>query len=327
MALAQSATVPAMASVIADSFTPRTRATAVGIYLASYNLALIAGGTYGGAIADQPSWTLPTWLTGGAAVEVTGWRMAMFAFAGVGLAAAVLFWLLFREPPRTERVAGAGLGTQGGALQRTLLSVLAVPTYWAIAAVFVLTAAVILAVQLWLPRYLHDRFEITLKQAGFQATVWVQFATIAGLLVGGWLGDYWSRLRIPGRTHAQMIGVCLMGPALLGMGLLPTLESIALPMALYGLGVGLYQSNLWAATFEVVDPAARSTAVGLLNVSSGLFASWINPLVGEYNDDIGGLGNVFAWLSVLIALSVVVMAYNILRLLPRDYVGPLRTKA
>src|SRR5206468_2874115 len=37
LAVAQSASVPAIASLIADSFTPKTRSTAIGIYLASYN--------------------------------------------------------------------------------------------------------------------------------------------------------------------------------------------------------------------------------------------------------------------------------------------------
>jgi sugar phosphate permease len=325
MAIAQSATVPAMASVIGDSFSPRTRATAVGIYLASYNLSLIVGGRFGGRIADQAIWTLPEWLAGPSAT-VAGWRMAMLVFAAVGLAAWSAFWLLFREPPRGERVVGAGLGMQGGGLARTLRAVLAVPTYWAIAAVFVLTAVVILAVQYWLPRYIHDRFQVNLEQAGWQATVWVQFATITGLLLGGWLGDRWSRRLIAGRTLLQMIGVFLVGPALLGIGLGPSLAAIALPMALYGLGIGFYQANLWAATFEVVDPAARATSIGLLNVSIGLTASWINPIVGKLQEGLGGLGPIFAWMSVLIVLALAVMLFNITRLLPRDYQGPLRAQ-
>jgi hypothetical protein len=97
-------------------------------------------------------------------------------------------------------------------------------------------------------------------------------------------------------------------------------------MALYGLGIGFYQANLWAATFEVVDPAARATSIGLLNVSIGLSAGWVNPAVGKLQEGIGGLGNVFAWMSVLIALSLAVMLFNIIRLLPRDYQGPLRVK-
>ncbi len=49
-------------------------------------------------------------------------------------------------------------------------------------------------------------------------------------------------------------------------------------MFLFGLGVGLYQANLWTTTFEVVDPAARSTAIGLLNVASGMLGSWATPV-------------------------------------------------
>src|SRR5262249_50032960 len=74
LALAQSASVPAIASLIADSFTPRTRSTAVGIYLASYNLSLVIAGRYGGMLADQPEWSL-------AGLTVAGWRAAHLLFA------------------------------------------------------------------------------------------------------------------------------------------------------------------------------------------------------------------------------------------------------
>src|SRR5262249_23522493 len=59
LALAQSASVPAIASLIADSFTPRTRSTAVGIYLASYNLSLVIAGRYGGMLAREPASGVP----------------------------------------------------------------------------------------------------------------------------------------------------------------------------------------------------------------------------------------------------------------------------
>lgn len=322
MAVAQSASVPAIASVVADCFSPKARSSAVGFYLASYNLSLIVAGKYGGGIADTPSFEI-TPGGGLAPFEVSGWRMSMYAFAALGLTVATVFFLLFREPPRTERVAGAGLGQRGGTLGGTLLAVLRVPSFVALCCIFVSTSVVVLAVQFWLPPYLVEKFELSNEDAGFLATVWIQSSTIVALLIGGALGDYAARHWIPGRTTIQCVGMALAAPGALLIGIGDSREVLIGGMLAYGVGVGLYQANLWTTTFEVIDPAARATAIGLLNVASGTFA-WTTPFIGRYYERFGGLGPTFAGLSALMGLALVLALFNIVFLLPRDYRGPLR---
>src|SRR5215218_1843255 len=76
LALAQSASVPAIASLIADSFTPRTRSTAIGIYLASYNFSLVVAGRYGGMLGDWAEWVVPLGRLGLPPLTLAGWRAA-----------------------------------------------------------------------------------------------------------------------------------------------------------------------------------------------------------------------------------------------------------
>ena len=321
MAIAQSASVPAIASTIADSFTPRTRSTAVGIYLGSYNLALVIGGKYGGKIADF-TWTIPS-ATGGLDQHVAGWRMAMFIFAIAGALVALALFLWLREPPRSERLAEGGLGAAGAPLSRTILTILRVPTFWAIGGTFLLTAIVILAIQFWSQRYLHDRFGLNLEEAGLQATIWIQGGTICGLFCGGRLGDLSARRWVSGRTAVQLAGLFVAAPALRAFASADSVAMLHVPMLIYGFGIGLYQANLWTTTFEVIDPAARSTAIGLLNVAAG-FGSWSNALMGGYQGFLGGLGNTLAALSLLIGASLLLVIVNMKFLLPHDYNGPLR---
>ena len=322
MAVGQSASVPAIASVVADCFSSRARSSAVGFYLASYNLSLIVAGKYGGRIADSQSYDVT--LGGGLAhFELSGWRMAMFAFAILGLAVAGIFLLLFREPPRTERVAGAGLGQKGASLADTLLSVLRVRSFLALCSIFVATSVVVLAVQFWLAPHLHQKFELSNEDAGILATVWIQPATIVALLLGGALGDFAARRRISGRTTIQCVGMALAAPGVLLIGLSETRETLIWGMLAYGVGVGLYQANLWTTTFEVIDPAARATAIGLLNVAAGA-VSGANWFIGLYYERFGDLGPVFDVLSLVMIAALSIGAINILFLLPRDYRGPLR---
>lgn len=319
LGVGQSAAVPAMASALADCFTQRSRSTAIGIYLASYNFALVFAGRLGGQVADVNVWHLSLGATSGWQTEVAGWRMAHFLFAGVGLTAGLILWFGLREPARTERTVVPGAGARAAPLWTTVFSVLGIPTFLIIAAVFLLSGMVVSSMQFWLPRYFHEQFQMTLKDAGSFATFFIQPATIAGLLFGGTLGDRCGRKWIQGRTAVQTIGLVALVPVLVVIGLSQDRTLLAVAMVVYGLGVGLYQSNLWTTTFEVVDPAARATAVGLLNLVSGLFGSWIDPIIGKTYPLLGGLGNVLAGLSLPVGLSVLLLLFSMKVLLPRDH--------
>lgn len=320
LAVAQSPTVPAIASVMADCFTERNRSRAVGIYLYSYTASLILAGKLGGWFADK-EWSVPLGWLGADTWHMAGWRMAMLFFGGCGLVASFIFYLLFREPNRTERGPQPPAGAADASLKAALLSVLRVPTFYAITLAFVLTSIVILGQQKWLARLFTDAeyFKMSQEDAGLHATLWVTIGTIAGLFLGGLWADRRSKVAISGRTSVQVIGVALWIPALFILGLGQSIDLLAPFLLLLGLGIGLYQSNLWTTTFEVVDPAARSTAVGLLNVASGVFGAWTQPLIGWIHPRIGGLGNVFLAMVGVAVLALCVLTFNIKRLLPRDF--------
>jgi ACS family D-galactonate transporter-like MFS transporter len=330
LALVQSPSVPAIASTVADCFTPRTRSTAIGVFLISYNFSLVVGGWLGGAVADKKVWLVPVGTSADAVVKVAGWRMSHLLFGAVGAVACAVLLLLFREPARTERVEAAGLGTAGARISTTVLATLRVRTYLMIAFVFTLMNALIGAIQLWLPPFLFKQFHLQLQDAGREATLWIQVGTVVGLFCGGWLGDGWARRFLSGRTAVQVIGLSALVPALFFVGqshlVLPEdpWPLLRAAMLLFGVGVGLYQANLWTTTFEVVDPAARATAIGLLNLSAGVLGFWVNPAIGRYHDSVGGLGVVIADFSIVAAFAVGATVLSMKLLLPGDYRGPLR---
>ena len=148
----------------------------------------------------------------------------------------------------------------------TIRSVLIVRSYWLIAIAFVFMCMVHNVHDFWLARYYVEAFEMTNEQAGQFATLWSKASTIVGLLLGGYLADRWARLRHGGRTLVQVIGMVVWTPSLVVLSTCTDLAVLKLAMIAIDLGYGFYGENLWTTTFEVIDPAARSTAVGLLNV-------------------------------------------------------------
>lgn len=403
LGLAQAASVPAIGGIMADCFSPKIRSTAVAIYLMSYNAAVITAGWAGGSIAEIPSVDLP--LVG----DMSGWRTAMLSFSLIGAVLVVILTLFLREPERTERSQGKTGTTAEGSrgYLATLWSVLRVPSFWILGIIFLLFALVMTARDSFLPKYFHDTFGMSEGEAGHFSTVWIQFSSIVGLLLGGVIADRWSRRWQGGRAATCAVALVPWVPALLIIGTMaggvfssagdltisnsevtwkgelpedptsyklyldaaadaPGAEAVlrvvevsdaqamkwkvevitgslvdgaftgpgrliiehwkwtlAGAMILFGLGLGVYSTNLWTTTFEIVDPAARSTSLGLLNVfSSG--PAFAAPVIGSLMDRgiIQTYGTAFAAMGGVALLILVLYALHIWVTLPRDFIGP-----
>lgn len=310
LAITQSASVPAIASLVADAFTARSRSRAVSVYLLSSPISIAVAGWLGGYLADA-----------------TSWRMMFGVFAAFGAMIVLGLYVLLREPERTERVKGSGLGTGGGSLGATLRSVLTVPSFLLLAVAYLAANAAGQLTVFWLPRYFYDVFEMTsLKDAGKLATLPTQLGTIAGLIVGGVWADRLARRWIWGRFGVQCVGMTFCVPAIIVISTSADRNVLFLAMLIYGFASWLYFSNLWASTFEVVDPAARATAIGLLNVVAGILGAWLSPFVGWLYETgrIPSLGTAFLGTAALAGLTAIMIAVIILFTLRHDFKGPAK---
>ena len=317
LGVGQSASVPAIASMMADCFPPRNRSTAVAVYLFSYSAGLVAAGRLGGRIADTQSWAIPL---GDSTLVVAGWRMALLIFSGIGLLSLLALALLLREPQRTEREDDAGQGGPAISYLATVVSVLRVRSYLALALVFVLNCIVGNTRDHSMARYYHDTLEMSLEQAGWFSTIWIQSANMVGMVIGGFWADRWVRRWQGGRSAVPLIGLAVWIPTLYIIGTSRSIPVLTTAMILFGLGGGLYLANLWTTSFDVVPAAARATATGLLNVFSTV-AALAGPFVGYLyeSETVANLGTVFAWLAVVAAAMVVILGFYIKMLLPHDY--------
>ena len=324
LGMSQAASVPAIASIMGDCFTSRGRSTAVAVYLESQTVANIASGSLSGEIADVSSWDVGLNMLGMQIVGVSGWRMAMFVFSLVGAMVVLCVYLFLREPVRTDREAGLGLGLQGGTWWKTTKDVLRVRSYWGVGIVFLLIGITSGARENWLARHFYDTLGMDLGEAGLFSTFYFQSGVIVGLLFGGWWADRWASRRRSGRMAVQSMGLVLMVPAFIVLGASTFQPALKVAMTAIGVGFGFYAANLWTTTFEIVDPAARATSMAFLNVISLLGAPFA-PLVGYGLDkNLFDLGQVLTGMSLVVTLALVLLIWTMVRLLPRDYRGSVK---
>lgn len=257
---------PASMSVISDYHSPRTRSRAMSLHQTSVYAGTVGGSVFAGWMGLRYGWS-SSFVVLGAAGCVLGLVLAGF----------------LREPRRTAgSSAGATLPGQRptgntvpmaqflGELMRTPAALLLILAFFG--ANFV--ALVFLT---WMPTFLKEKFHLNLAAAGLEATIYIQFASMAGAGVGGWLADRW-RSRLPGgRILAQAVGALAGGPFIFLCGFTRDRGTLILAMSLFGLAKGLYDANIWAALYDVVTPTRRATAVGLMNM-----VGWLGGGLGAY---------------------------------------------
>ena len=300
LAITQAANVPAIAGIMADCFTQRNRSRAVSVYLLSSPFSVVVAGWAGGWVADE-----------------YGWRNAMFAFGTLGIAVVVGLYLCLREPDRTQRDVDR---SERMSLAITLRAVLSVPSFLLLAVAYLLASNVWQQLNFFLPLHVYEHYQTNLAEAGRLSTLAPQIGTVIGLIVGGWLADRWTRRWIGGRFGVQILGLVIAAPAVLVIALVDSQLMIQLALVFCGIGIWLYIPNIWATTFEVVNPAARSTAIGLLNVIAGLLGSWPYLVVGWLRDEgvIRDLRHVFLVFVGVLCVAIGTLWYLVGRTLARD---------
>jgi MFS family permease len=244
---------PASMSLISDYHGPRTRSRAMALHQSGVYAGTIAGGTLAGVLAED-----------------YGWRSGFYVFGALGVLLGVVLCLLLKEPRRGQAEAAAdpaaeGIPTAVNAGRGSIKLIFRNRAVLILMAVFAGANFVAAIVLTWMPTFLHDKFAMRLALAGFSATAYLQVGSVLGVLTGGLLGDLLASRCAGGRMMTQALGLFLGVPFIFLTGW--TLSAPVLTLSLFGFGFfkGLYDANLWASLYDVVELERRATAVGFMN--------------------------------------------------------------
>jgi MFS family permease len=276
---------PAAMSLVSDYHGPATRSKAIGIHQTSVYVGTIAGGALAGLIAEQ-----------------YGWRWSFIVFGGLGVLLGFVLNRFLREPKRgaAEAVAGTEVRLPITTVVRIVWST---PTALLLMAAFLCANFVAVVLLSWMPKFLYDQFHMGLALAGLTATLYVQLASMAGSVTGGWLADWMSRRTPRGRILVQAVGVLGGAPFVALCGLTQSVVWLIVALAAWGFFKGLYDANIFASVFDVIRPEARGTAAGFMNSVGWLGGGGSAPIVIALIAQSHGLG-----VGIALASSVYVAA-------------------
>lgn len=299
--LGESLYFPASTSLLSDYHGSATRSRALAIHNSGVYIGTIAGG----------------WLGAWFAVH-TGWRAGFGVFGGAGIFLALILYNLLREPARGQ--AEAPSPVPGEAQMPPLVwreiapAILRNPTALLLLGAFLganFVAAIFLT---WTPTFLVEKFHFQLTSAGLSGSVFIHLASALSIPLGGWLADRWARRHAGGRMLVQALGLLAGAIWVFLVGTTKNVTTLLVVMSLFGICKGLYDSNIFAAIFDVVEPRARGTAAGIMN-TVGWGGGALGPLaVGWFSQHGRGATHMANMSEAISSCAIVYLAGAILLL-------------
>ncbi len=261
-------------------------------------LSLLQLGMYIGVIGCS-------WLAGGlATLGADGWRLPFKALGALGLVAALVLALGLRNTKHAPTTAAADAASRVTPLM-ALKAMFSKPAAVLIALALGMEVYVDVGFKTWMPSYLADTFAVGKASAGLHAVLWHYLGAALGILVGSRLGDRLVK-RVPTIRFWIIGGGLLLGaPFIALMSLATTYWGCCVAMGLFGVFRGAYDSNNFAAFFDVVEPRFHASAAGFNLMIAFLFGCF-SPMV------LGWTKECFSLSTGLLTLSAAYLAGTVL---------------
>lgn len=292
MGFSEALYIPAALSLIADIHSGKTRSLAIGIHMTGIYLGQVAGG-FGSIFSNLLNWH------------------TVFILCGlVGIIYSVVLIIFITDPGR-EKKSGQQLtdSSQQLSVMKSIFLVLSNMAFWAVLFVFTTLSMPGWATKNWLPELLANvisrNWDMPIGEAmnfaGPIAVISLAGASFIGAMIGGRLSDKWVQKNVRGRVYTSSIGLALIVPSLVFMGLGNNLISVILAILCFGIGYGFFDTNNMPILCQFIPSRQRATAYGFINMAGVLGGAAITTMLGKLS-----LGFGFALLGGVTVLSLII---------------------
>ena len=288
MGVSEAFYVPAALSLIVDYHQGKTRSLAIGFHTSGIYLGQAIGG-FGAPLAAGTSW--------------------QFTFHTCGLVGMVYSLLLiaFLREKKTYVIdidRKKSVTQELNAMGKGLAMLFSNIAFWVILFYFSAPSLPGWVTKNWLPTLFSESLNMGMEQAGPLSTMTLALASLAGVLVGGYVSDRWVAKRLKGRIYTGVIGLGLTIPALVLIGYGSGLIMIVAGALLFGLGFGIFDVNNMPILCQFVPSRYRATGYGFMNLAGISAGAVITNELGKALDA-GHMNTVFVVMMGAVALAII----------------------
>jgi len=263
MGITEACYIPASLALIVDYHRGTTRSFATGVHESGIFIGSSLG-FVGGWIAEKQLWNT---------------SFIIFGLAGIIYSLVLVF--ILRDVPDNVEIPSNEKPVERIDFLEAVKDLFSRGSFLLMLGFWGLLGIVGWLVMGWLPTYYKEHFNLSQGMAGLYATGYLYPASIAGLLLGGYLADRWSKTRQFARIYVPVIGLCIAAPCIF----LASYTSI-LPLAIfffmiYAITRVFSDANMMPILCMVADSRYRATGYGVLNFFSciiggiGLYAGGV----------------------------------------------------
>ncbi|MCQ2169890.1 MAG: MFS transporter [Bacteroidales bacterium] len=286
MGISEALYIPAALSLIADYFTGSARSLAIGIHMTGLYIGQAVGG-FGARLAEAYSW-----------------QQTFHWFGIIGVAYAVVLIFALHDKVRTQVEDNSEKISVGKeSIFKSFALVFSNVAFWIILFFFASVSLPGWATKNWLPTLFADSLGIPMAQAGPISTITIAASSFIGVLVGGSMSDKWVKRNLRGRIYTSSIGMALMIPALIFIGVGHGMAAAVCAGLCFGIGYGMVDTNNMPILCQFVPAKNRATAYGLMNMTGVFMGAVITKLLGKWADQ-GNLGLGFALMAAVITVAL-----------------------
>ena len=212
------------------------------------------------------------------------WRHVFMVFGAAGFALGISFiWLL-----KDVKVERSGEGTASPLAGFAYF--FKCPSAWLAMTGFVAIVFVNNAYLFWAPKFMAQKFNMTVGAAGTQTMFWHHLFAFAAIIAGGIVTDRLVKRMPRFRLGFQIVALLAGAPCLYLTGFSSSASAMVVMSALYGVFRGCFEVNTHASLFDVMPPAYRSTSVGIFTVFAFFFGGASGVLMGKLSETYGVRG-------------------------------------
>lgn len=298
MGVSEALYLPAALSLIADYFTKEGRSLAIGIHMTGLYMGQALGG-FGATVAAAFSWQ-----------DTFKW----FGIGGVIYAALLILFLREKRPDTifdAQELAGAEADPEITEKKEGNISVwkgfsmiFSNMAFWVILFFFASSSLPGWSTKNWLPTLFAENLGLTPGVAGPASTISIAVASFIGVMLGGPISDKWVKITKKGRVYTSAIGLTMMIPSLVLIGLSHNAITTIFVCLFFGIGYGMFDANNMPILCQFVPTRLRASAYGVLNMTGVFAGAIVTQILGEWAQQ-GDLGLGFAYMAIIIAVAVI----------------------
>lgn len=278
--------LPSSSTSILTQLHSETRSTALSIWQSAQYFAVVLVSLAAGGLSG---------------LGAGGWRRPFWIFGALGIAWAA--WLAFRLRDTEQTPAAAGAPVKPS-LKEALFAFVKKPSAWLLTLAFGMNVATS-SFAFWTPVYIKDVFytgtsgAVAASMAVFHSVIWHYVGGLIGLAIAGRLSDRLAPRFSGARAAVSASGLLLGGPCIFIAYEANSLALCCAGLFLFGIARGAYDTNMFAALHDVIQPRYRAAATGFMCFCGFLIGSVAPKMIGAAQDAGVSLKSALASLSVI----------------------------